>query len=203
MRTKLAFEASRAAGLAELWDVIDELGTASDAQVALLEKAPLAVVGAIADHARELWCGERVRILPPSVAAKEPAATLALRAGDTGLALLREVAIKRLTTLPSTHVRIDWAPTGMELVQAALLFGADEIVGAIATKAGLPLAENAARALRRADVAGLIKRAGRLPVFVSESGREALIDAPDALPPAHRAAQMLSIAGDDAEGSAS
>lgn len=202
MKTRLAFEASQAVGLAGLWDTIDELGTASASDVALLEKAPLAVLGALADHARELWCGERVRILPPSVAMNDHAATLALRAGDTGLALLREVAITRLTTKPSVHVRIDWAPTGMELVQASLLFGADEVVGAIATKAGLPVADRAARALRRADVAGLIKRAGRLPVFVSESGREATVDAPEALPPAHRAATMLAIAGDDGDGGA-
>ncbi|MEI8255168.1 MAG: hypothetical protein WCJ30_05790 [Deltaproteobacteria bacterium] len=202
MRTKLAYRASEAAGLAALWDTIDDLGTASPAQVALLERAPLAVVGALADHARELWCGERVRILPPSMAAREPASSLALRRGDTGLALLRETAITRLTTDPARHVRLDLATTGMELVQAALLFGADEVCGAIATRAGLPLADRAARALRRADVAGLIKRAGRLPVFVSESGGEAVIDAPDALPPAHRAAQMLAIAGDDLEGGA-
>jgi hypothetical protein len=197
MKTRLTFEASERAGLAHVWDLVDELETVREADVAKLEAAPLAVVGALADHARELWCGERVRILPPAVSAREPAAILALRTGDTGLALLREVAIRRLTTAPTLHVRIDWAATGMELVQAALLFGADEIVGSIATKAGLPLADQAARALRRADVAGLIKRAGRLPVFVSESGRESTIDAPDALPPAHRAAQMLAVAGDD------
>ncbi len=203
MRTRLAFRASEAAGLAGLWDAIDDLETASPAQVALLEKAPLVVLGALADHARELWCGERVRILPPSVALREPTTTLALCDGDTGLALLRETAIARLTTAATRHVRLDLAATGMELVQAALLFGADEICGSIATRAGLPLVDRAARALRRADVAGLIKRAGRLPVFVSESGGESVIDAPDALPPAHRAAQMLSRAGDELERGAS
>jgi hypothetical protein len=201
MKTRLTFDATERAGLAHVWDLVDELETVSAKDVTKLEAAPLAVVGALADHARELWCGERVRILPPAVSAREPAAILALRVGDTGLALLREVAIRRLTTPATMHVRIDWAATGMELVQAALLFGADEIVGSIATKAGLPLADRAARALRRADVAGLVKRAGRLPVFVSENGRESAIDAPDALPPAHRAAQMLAVAGDE-EGAA-
>lgn len=199
MRTRLASHAAASAGLAELWDTIDDLGTASPAQVALLRKAPLAVVGALGDHARELWCGERVRVLPPGVAASEPAVTLALRAGDTGLALLRETAITRLTTESSRHVRVDLTASGVELMQAALLFGADEVCGVLAARAGLPLADRAARARGRADVAGLIKRAGRLPVFVSDAGHEAVVDAPDALPPAHHAERLLSVAGDPLE----
>lgn len=200
--TKLAHEAIGRAGFSALWGLIDDLGCADADDALRLKTAPLLVLGALADHARELWMGERVLVMPPIVAEREPAVTLTLATGDTGLEFVRAVAIARLTTPANAHVRVDWASAGLEMVQAALLFGADQIVGTVVTKAGLPLADQAARALRKADVAGLIKRAGRLPVFVTASGREQAVDAPRELPAAHRAASMLGIAGDETEGGA-
>lgn len=197
MSVGLSRETVEAAGFGPLWEAIDELRAATPDELARLERAPILVLGALADHARELWAGERVRVLPPEAAVREPAPTVALEPGDTGLAFLRRVALTRLATRPPLRVRVDWASAGMELVQAALHFGADEVVGELATKAGLPLLERASRALRKVDVAGLIKRAGRLPVFVSASGREQEIDAPGVLPAAHRAAEMLALAGDE------
>jgi hypothetical protein len=100
----------------------------------------------------------------------------------TGLELLRQVAIARVTGPRGGHVRIDWDRCGLELAQVALGFGADELVGLIATKRGLPIADGAllgigkkskrelAQVVKRKELAGCVERAGRVAVFVRADG---------------------------------
>jgi hypothetical protein len=100
----------------------------------------------------------------------------------TGLDLLREVAIARVTGPRGGHVRIDWDRCGLELAQVALGFGADELVGLIATKRGLPIAEGEllgigkkskrelAQVVKRKELADCVARAGRVAVFVRADG---------------------------------
>ena len=80
-------------------------------------------------------------------------------------------------------MRVDWTRCGLELAQVALGFGANELVGLIATKRGLPIADgelagvgkkSAPRARRRSSSArsspAFVERGGRVPVFVRADG---------------------------------
>jgi hypothetical protein len=96
----------------------------------------------------------------------------------TGLDLLREVAVARITGPRGSRIRIDWSRCGLELAQVALGFGASELAGPIADKRGLPLADGAklgvvgkasrlesAQAVKRRELEGFVRRAGRTPRF--------------------------------------
>ena len=81
------------------------------------------------------------------------------------------------------RVRVDWARCGLELAQVALGFGADELVGRVASKRGLPLAEGEllgvgkrsallpAEVVKRNELAGFVVRAGRKAVIVDGPAR--------------------------------
>jgi 2-iminoacetate synthase ThiH len=99
----------------------------------------------------------------------------------TGLELLREVAIARITGPRGARVRVDWTRSGLELAQVALGFGANELAGFIANKRGLPMAEGeklgvvgkksrleAAEIVKRKELEGFVRRAGRTPRFDEE-----------------------------------
>ena len=136
----------------------------------------------LADRVRTEEVGDEVRIY--TEAPVEPdgaprAVVLPVEAGkQTGLELLREVAIARITGPRAARVRVDWTRSGLELAQVALGFGADELVGHIADKRGLPLADGAllgvgkksqlvsAQVVKRNELAGFVGRAGRTPRFV-------------------------------------
>jgi hypothetical protein len=99
-----------------------------------------------------------------------------------GLDLLREVAVARITGPRGARVRVDWTRCGLELAQVALGFGADELVGFIATKRGLPIADGElagvgkkskrelAQIVKRKELAACVERGGRVAVFVRADG---------------------------------
>lgn len=175
----LAERALREAGLAAIaegrraGDLERVRGRAAD-----LRSADLLPLGALADQIRADEVGDVVRVYTgaapdgPDVVRVDPAD------GATGLDLLRAVAIARITGPRAARVRVDWTRAGLELAQVALGFGADELVGFLASKRGLPLAEDArlgvgkesnlrpAALVKRDELAGYIVRAGRRPVFV-------------------------------------
>ncbi|MGH7268911.1 MAG: hypothetical protein ACREJ3_00645 [Polyangiaceae bacterium] len=174
----------------------------SEAQVARLRASDLLVLGALADRARAEDVGPEVRIFtsePPEEA--DECLVILPREGSelTGLELLREVAIARIAAGGRPRVRVNWARCGLELAQVALGFGANELIGPIASKRGLPLAEGEllgvgkmsqrelAHVVKRRELAACVERGGRVPVFVvpggqperaiEESGSEALQEA--------------------------
>lgn len=141
----------------------------------LLETCDLLVLGALADSIRREELGDEVRIYANTEA--DPGEAFVFGASERGLALLRRVAIARVTAPVRARVRVDWGSAGLELAQVALGFGASELEGPLANKRGLPIAEDATKKLRgqgmvavqalaRKELAGLIRRAGREPVFV-------------------------------------
>jgi hypothetical protein len=165
-------------------------GRAGDIDVARLRDADLLALGALADRVRADEVGERVLIDTRA----EPSPTA--DAGDvgdggaamvvippegrelTGLELLREVAVARITGPRGARIRVDWTRCGLELAQIALGFGASELAGRIADKRGLPLAEGAklgvvgkksrledADLVKRRELEGFVRRAGRTPHF--------------------------------------
>jgi 2-iminoacetate synthase ThiH len=144
--------------------------------------ADLLALGALADRVRASEVGDEVRIYTRPVAEDADAVVLPDPARElTGLELLREVAIARITGPRGVRVRVDWTRAGLELAQVALGFGANELAGFIANKRGLPMAEGeklgvlgkksrleAADLVKRKELEGFVRRAGRTPRFEEE-----------------------------------
>jgi 2-iminoacetate synthase ThiH len=148
------------------------------AEIPRLEAADLLALGALADRVRSDEVGDVVRVYANAV--PDDAADVVHFQRAEGLALLRQVAIARITGPRAARVRVDWTAIGLELAQVALGFGASELVGTIASKRGLPLAPDAmtgvakrsemqpAQVVKKREIAGFIERSGRRPVFVGD-----------------------------------
>jgi len=174
-----------------LWPVLEarRIGDleAVRGMVTSLEKADLLAVGALADVVRAEEAGDVVRVYAnvrpePSERAVDVRRT---GAGEgAGMQFLRAVAIARITGPRAAEVRVDWAEVGIELAQVALGFGASELVGPIATKRGLAIADDATKkvkgegmvslqAMKQRELAGLVRRSGRSVVILGPHGVEA------------------------------
>jgi 2-iminoacetate synthase ThiH len=167
--------------------------------VTSLEKADLLAVGALADVVREEEAGGVVRVYANVRPEPSDRAVEVHRgsAGDgAGMQFLRAVAIARITGPRAAQVRVDWAEVGIELAQVALGFGASELVGPIANKRGLAIADDATKkvkgegmvslqAMKQRELAGLVRRSGRLVEIIGPQGAEP--EPPPYVPPADHA----------------
>jgi 2-iminoacetate synthase ThiH len=156
-------------------------GTLTGDHVDRLRASDLLVLGALADRVRAEEVGDEVRIYTEEAPESGPDVAVLPRPGQelTGLELLREVAIARATGPRGVRVRVDWTRCGLELAQIAMGFGANELAGRIVSKRGLPLAEGeklgvgkksrleAADVVKRKELEGFVRRAGRTPSFVT------------------------------------
>jgi 2-iminoacetate synthase ThiH len=162
-------EARRAGDLARVRDLAPAL-----------ETADLLAVGALADRVRAEESGDVVRIFANVEADAGPDVVVVSLADGArgGLAVLRRVAIARITGPKAARVRIDWSESGLEVAQVALGFGASELVGPIANRRGLPIADASTlkvkgagmvsvQALKKKELASLLAIAGRRAVFVT------------------------------------
>lgn len=189
----MSFLVDRAIDAAGLWPVVAarRARTLGEAHLAQLRCADLLAVGALADRLRAEDVGDEVRIYTDasvsSIAGDEgrDEGRLVILPGAgselTGLELLREVALARITGLAQRNVRVNFTTCGMELAQVALGFGANELAGQIASKRGLPFAEGellgvgkrsrlvAAHLVKQSELSGFLQRAGRTPRFVQEA----------------------------------
>jgi hypothetical protein len=181
-----------AAGLADVL-AARRAGTLGDAHVQQLRSTDLLALGALADRIRAEEVGPEVRIYTHEVVhdgAGRATVVTTFPHDDqsvTGLELLREIAIARVTGPSRMRIRVDWVHCGLELAQVALGFGADELAGVIASKRGLPIAEGAlagvgkrsslepAKVVKERELAGFIQRAGRRPIFVRSDGTPAAL----------------------------
>jgi 2-iminoacetate synthase ThiH len=158
-------------------------GTIDPSTTAHLRSADLLALGALADRVRAEEVGDEVRIYTDEASGRPDAIVLPVEGRAlTGLELLREVAIARVTGPRGARVRVDWTRAGLELAQVALGFGANELEGHIASKRGLPMAEGeklgvlgkasrleAAETVKRRELEGFVRRAGRNPRFDEET----------------------------------
>jgi 2-iminoacetate synthase ThiH len=158
-------------------------GAMNAEHVELLRRADLLVLGALADRVRAEEVGDEVRIFTSLPSGDDGACVVPPEGREVnGLDLLRDVAMARLTGPRGVRVRVDWTRSGLEIAQVALGFGANELVGRIASKRGLPLAEGEvlgvgkrsrmelAELVKRRELEGFVRRAGRTPAFASEAG---------------------------------
>jgi len=187
--SRLVDRAIDAAGLSGIAHA-RRMGTVTVADAARLRDVDLLALGALADQVRRDELGDQVRIYlsgsrDSSGLHRAGEATVALPSADrelTGLELLREVAIARITGPRAFGVRVDWTICGLELAQVTLGFGANELAGQITSKRGLPLADGEllgvgkkslrqlANVRKRQELAALVRRAGRDPFFVEPDG---------------------------------
>ena len=190
-------QAIDAAGLAGV-AAARRVGALTAADIARLRDADLLALGALADRVRREEVGDQVRIVASrSVESSRHAharpGTIVLPSTDrelTGLELLREVAVARISGPRAVAIRVDWVRCGLELAQVTLGFGADELVGQITSKRGLPITEGElagvgkrsrlqpAHLQKTQEIAALVRRAGRTPVFVESDGSSATADEP-------------------------
>ena len=154
------------AGLSDLQDRALSGEPLSQAELARLEGADLLLVAGLADVMRAQFRGDLVSFLRSS-AVREPELRLfkgvATEHGATGADVLRELALLRLSTQPSTGIAVSVEALGLELAQTALLFGADTLVGDLNNARTLPLLDGVAA--RRHELAGLVARSGRRVTF--------------------------------------
>jgi 2-iminoacetate synthase ThiH len=145
----------------------------------VLETADLLAVGALADRIRANESGDVVRIFANAAADMGPDVIVVSLADGVkgGLAVLRRVAMARIVGPVAARVRIDWSESGLEVAQVALGFGASELVGPIANRRGLPIADASTlkvkgagmvsvQALKKKELESLLAIAGRRAVFV-------------------------------------
>jgi 2-iminoacetate synthase ThiH len=151
-----------------------------------LETADLLAVGALAEAVRREEVGDLVRLYANTRPEADAAAVEVKKAeeGDaSGIRFLRAVAIARITGPLGARVRVDWSEVGLELAQVALGFGASELVGPIANKRGLAIADDATKkvkgagmvsvqAMKARELVGLVERSGRQVVVLGPRGVE-------------------------------
>ncbi|MBX3205850.1 MAG: hypothetical protein KF764_12325 [Labilithrix sp.] len=175
--TRFVEKAIARAGLA---DVVParargDLG-AVHALVASLGEIDLLALGAVADVVRVSEGGDVVRVHP--TASSDVAW---IRGAASELELLRAVAVARITGPVGGRVGVDWGEQGLELAQVALGFGATDLTGPITRKSGDLIADDelkkvkgqgmvAASALKRREIAALVRNAGRTCEFTDETG---------------------------------
>jgi 2-iminoacetate synthase ThiH len=154
--------------------------------VTSLEKADLLAVGALADVVREEEAGSVVRVyanVPPQPSERAVEVHRVAGGDGAGMQFLRAVAIARITGPQGAEVRVDWSEVGIELAQVALGFGANELVGPIATKRGLVIADDATKKvkgegmvslqfIKQRELAGLVRRSGRTVQIIGPQGVE-------------------------------
>jgi 2-iminoacetate synthase ThiH len=154
--------------------------------VPLLQKADLLAVGALADAVRADEAGDVVRVYANVRPDSSDRSVEVHRTGageGAGIAFLRSVAVARITGPVAADLRVDWSEVGIELAQVALGFGANELVGPIANKRGLAIADDATKkvkgeglvslqAIKQRELGGLVRRSGRSVVIIGPHGAE-------------------------------
>jgi hypothetical protein len=192
LMSALVDRAIESAGLGDLLAARRRDARLPDDLAARLASSDLLALGALADCVRREEVGDEVRVYTGEAPAEGASALIVISAGEgepTGLDLLRRVAVARVIGPRGVSVRVDWASCGLELAQITLGFGANELCGRIANKRGLPIApgelagvgkksqRELADLVKRKELAGYVKRAGRVPVFIDALGVRESTDA--------------------------
>ncbi len=170
--TPLVVRTLTSAGLLDLFEAHQRGEVISRSQID--PKVDLMALGALADAIRHQDVGDTVHVFANSKTSREGA--LEAPSSLVGLGLLREVATLRVTAPKRARVRVDWGACSLQLAQVALGFGANELVGPIANRRGLPIAEDASKKIKGQGMVSLqtlqireiervLRCAHRTPVF--------------------------------------
>jgi len=169
MTSKLVLEALDGAGLGPVL-AQRERGEVPDGEavIELLASVDVLALGAAADIARRRECSPEVRIFVPFAPPPNAIVTvLGEREAARGTALLRGIAVLRLTGPIGQSIILDFNVLGLQIAQVGLSFGATDLAGPIGSSRGLPLADDTKKVIKRREIAGFVERAGFRPVFVT------------------------------------
>ena len=179
MTSKLVLESLEGTGLGALLarrergEVPDD-----DAVVELCANADVLLLGAAADLARRRECGPETRIFVPAPPTATAITTvLGEREAARGTALLRGIAVLRLTGPIGQSIVLDFGVLGLGIAQVGLSFGATDLAGPIATQRGLPVVDDQKKVIKRREIAAFVERAGFRPVFVQSDAPAKVADA--------------------------
>ena len=170
MTSKLVLDAVASAGLGpvlasrERGEVPDD-----DAVIELLASVDILALGAAADIARRRECDPEARIFVPAPPPANAIVTvLGAREIARGTALLRGIAVLRLTGPIGQSIVLDFGVLGLQIAQVGLSFGATDLAGPIGSPRGLPvLADDQKKVTKRRELAAFVERAGFRPIFVT------------------------------------
>lgn len=137
-------------------------------------KVDILILGALADALRSAETDDVVHVHPHA----GDSVTWIAR-GASEIDVLSAVAVARITGPRHARIGVDWGETGMELAQVALGFGATDLTGPMTRKNGAMISEDDLKkvkgqgmvhvtALRRREIAALLRNAGRTCVFTDE-----------------------------------
>lgn len=164
----LVRRALESAGLVAIAERVLAGATLDAQELEQLRAADVLAVAALADLVRERSQGELVTLVDLGVSAESALGDvvwarplLGASEGPTGLDVLREVALVRLSTPADRAVAVGFDQLGEGLAQAALTFGASVLVGTMSRRSTLPLADDAGARAKKADLLGRVQRAGR------------------------------------------
>ena len=150
------------AGLSDLQTRVLSGQALGQAELTQIASADLLLVAGLADLMRAHFHGDDVLVLRSNALRQSDVRVFegtTSEHGATGAELLRELALLRLRTPASTHIAVSMETIGIELAQTALLFGADTLIGDLASARTLPLLDGATA--RRRELEGLVARSGR------------------------------------------
>lgn len=170
MTSKLVLESLDRAGLGAVLACRERGEIPRDDEVVeLLASADILALGAAADIARRRECSPEARIFVPFAPPGSATVTvLGVREAARGVALLRGIAVLRLTGPVGQAIVLDFGVLGLEITQVGLSFGATDLAGPLGSQRGLPvIADDQKKVIKRREIAGFVERAGFRPVFVT------------------------------------
>lgn len=145
----------------------------NEKQIAKAKQADLLALGALADRFREIDNGDEVQVSAVNITALPnlvmfDAERLDTNAQQNATALLKELALCRVTSPAGANLCVDTRITGLELAQVCLSFGANQLAWVPIAKvspSSLPVVDDGPKTITRAEVEGMITRAKRTPKF--------------------------------------
>lgn len=172
--TPLVSNTLKSAGLWPLYEA-QRRGETVD-RTSLSPNIDLMALGAFADAIRIRDVGHDVFVFANRQATHE---AVEVPTSLRGLALMREVAVSRITSPRGSRVRVDWGACSLQLAQVALGFGANELVGPITNRRGLLISEDATKkvkgegmvsmqTLQIREIERVLGCAGKVPIFTAD-----------------------------------
>ncbi len=147
------------AGLGPLVDALHKGDALRSDQLALLERADITLLGALADVLREQRVGRQVDLVASTVPVMAVGITRVNDHSGSGLDVLRAVALARIAH-PDAKLAVSVKQTGAELAQVALAYGANMLCDIDLSERALPIADKYKPDLKR-DLTLQLERAGR------------------------------------------
>jgi hypothetical protein len=171
-----------ASGLYEIQTKLLAGESLAPADEARVHAADVLLVSALAEALREHYVGDDVLLHATHAPASDDSVYVVRpshpdRSRWTGLDFMRRVAHARIVKPRQIAIAVGWDDVGLELAQVALTAGAHVLFGSLPSVPRLPVVGSKGSKAQppRVEIAGLVQRAGRRPVWVDEPSEGASV----------------------------